>query len=389
MKAAVPERRRSLNLRLGGEIFPVKKTVLLEKLALFQENPTLLGADDYEVKACVPSVHFQRFITMIEGGPVSVSESTCASFWQLSDEFGFEFVSAACTAFLTSRETALAVRPRVTITVGNYSATYESFKSYDEIVSFAIQLKHAEKDGIVVERMDKSVCTMEKAVEAVYWNTVSDLGLSEATKPFLALVLWEIHDWIHWESIDAMIYCLNGLNEMAPTAFDKAKILLLSQSDYICRDDYVFKWGENSRVVSNAIALLKSEKNGRRKEARALLRKMRNTGRFAGLLGEPSRAEEMTPASGRAWEREETASESHDGGVPISVLPGTPDRPSWLQRLFVSWFRPPSVSARFAPMSIAMEQRYLSLFSRSVGAPDGFPGLQPNGLRAVDINWFK
>jgi hypothetical protein len=34
---------------------------------------------------------------------------------------------------------------------GHYSTTYDSFKSYDEILSFAIDLKPAGKDSIIVE----------------------------------------------------------------------------------------------------------------------------------------------------------------------------------------------------------------------------------------------
>ncbi|MDR2079670.1 MAG: hypothetical protein LBP74_08125, partial [Treponema sp.] len=104
-KGTIPQRKSStLNLRLGEEDFSVKKTALLEKLLLFQENPALLSADDYVVKTSVPSEHFEEFIRMIEGLPLTVSELTCHSFWRLSEEFGFLVLANACTAFLVSRE---------------------------------------------------------------------------------------------------------------------------------------------------------------------------------------------------------------------------------------------------------------------------------------------
>jgi hypothetical protein len=399
----------TLNLRLGNEIFPVKKAVLFKKLGLFQMNPSLLGAEDYEVKATVPGSDFEKFVRIVEGGPLFVSESTLDSFCCLSQEFDFELLSAACTAFLASKDcwgpprTAVAsetaaVRPRVTIRKGNYSATYESLKSYKEIVYFGIDLGQADQGGIVIEGMNETNCVIEKAVEVVYGNTVSDLGLSETTKPFLALVLWVLHDWLSGESIDAMIYCLNRLNEIAPTTFDKARLLFLSQADNLCSDDFGMDATESWGIVHDAIGLLQTERNGRRKEAKELLRKLKNTGRFESSLGEPDWARKFSPTawstrtlasaecpagkdpstigtdgSLRASSQMKTGSEAESGGVRINPVTGTPDKPSWLRRLFMSWFRPRSADMKHAPVQ----------FSRAVCD-------QPQiKYPVVDISWFK
>jgi hypothetical protein len=392
--ALFPQRRPlTLNLRLGEEIFPVKKTDLLEKLALFQKDPALLSSDDYEVKTNVPSADFEDFLRIVEGGPLSVSEATCDSFWRLSEEFGFEFLSAACTAFLASKEyfieTAPVLRPRVTITVRTRSRTYESFKSFDEIVSFGLDLIYADNDSIVVEGMKGKDRLMEKAIESVYCNTVSDIGLSEATKPFLSLVLWEIQDQLQWDNIDAMIYCMNRLNEIAPTAFDKARLLLLSQSDLICRDDFVLTATKTSKFIVRAIDMLEAENNGRWKEAKDLLGKLRNTGRFApiGPLGpplwtNPGTPEQIDSDAGLDLSLENTVTNTRSRAVPIPA-----NKPSWFRRLFASWFGSQSAGVN-SPDSAGVGE--------STPVPRDWPdrlswlyGRRVIELPVVDINWFK
>jgi hypothetical protein len=396
----------TLNLRLGEEIFPVKKTVLFKKLLLFQENPALLSADDFQVKTSVPSEHFEGFVRIIEGEPPCVSEFTCDSFWRLSEEFRFEFLAAACTAFLASKEyfveTASVLRPRVTITVGTQSTTYESLKSYDEIRSFALDLTKRGKDCIVIEGMKGKGNLIQTAVEAVYGNTVSDLGLTETTKPFLAMALWEIQSRVNWDSIDTMIYCLNRLNEMAPSAFDKAKILLLSQSDRICRDDYQMNPMKDSIVIMDAIEMLKTEKNGRMNEAQELLAQLRKTGRFASLLGEPygTGGPDSAHLSALRLAVGNPNAFGEDGSLTVATpqkadtrvqgcgVPG--DKPSWFRRLFVSWFRPQSVHDMYAPIPVPGLQGGPVVFPCDIGGSGGFTGAPPPITRpVVDINWFK
>jgi hypothetical protein len=270
---------------------------------------------------------------------------------------------------------------------------------------------------------------MEKAVETVYCNTVSDLGLSDATRPFFALILWEIQQQLEWASIDTTIYCLNRLHEIAPTGFDKARLLLLSQSDCICRDDYVYGPGENSIVILYATDMLQAERNGQQKEAGKLLRHLRNTGRFIMLLGEPDRIEEDSPTSvsdstevsddclvienpsafgnDSSWTlatAEKRDSERQSGGSPIPVSEKTADKPSWFRRLFMSWFPAPSVCVKgrgsvrdlYAPSSVPVRQGGRVVFPWDVGGSDGFSDAPPSvcdrpptARPVVDINWFK
>jgi hypothetical protein len=52
----------NLNFKVSGKIFSVKKSLLVEKLALFQTDPSLLSAEDYKVKTQVPESVFAEFL---------------------------------------------------------------------------------------------------------------------------------------------------------------------------------------------------------------------------------------------------------------------------------------------------------------------------------------
>jgi hypothetical protein len=97
---------RYFNLKASGAIFPVKKRHLMEHLRLFQDNPSLLNEQEYEVQTRVRTEVFSAFARMLTGGEIVVSEDTCESFRSLSEEFGFEALSDACAEFAESRQTA-------------------------------------------------------------------------------------------------------------------------------------------------------------------------------------------------------------------------------------------------------------------------------------------
>jgi hypothetical protein len=54
----------TLNLKVGNEIFPIKKAILLEKLGLFQKNLSLLGNEEYEVQTKVSLSVFSAFVAI-------------------------------------------------------------------------------------------------------------------------------------------------------------------------------------------------------------------------------------------------------------------------------------------------------------------------------------
>jgi hypothetical protein len=304
----------TFDLKLAGELFPVTKTRLLEKLSLFQEDPALLSADYYEVKSPVSVDSFESFVRMVEGGPLTVSGGTRGDFWRLSQEFGFCLLSAACTAFMASRdrscgisdhldeesgciEVAQAVRPRVTITHRGCSKTYESLKSSDEVFNFTLGLQCANNDDIVVDGVTGRGGLIEKAVKAVYLNTFEDLGGNEAMKPLLASVLWEIQWDLRWSSIDAAAYCLNRLNEIAPTAFEKARLLLLSRPEVTWSDAFDVTQNRDWEIVRCAIQMLLTEKNGKSEEAKALLLTLKESGRYGEMVWKPCGSQYCIPVT--------------------------------------------------------------------------------------------
>jgi hypothetical protein len=299
-------KRRSptLQLKLGRETFPVKKTQLLEKLGLFQDLPSLLAADSYEVQTNVSSEVFQEFLRVIKGGPITVSDGICASFWHLGQEFRFELLSAACTAFKASKEgdygslsstelssgafgfgeTPMVSRPCVTITGPGYRHTYEALGSLPTAMAFVNDLYQVTKNGITIEGIDGGDGLIEKAVRTVYSNTVAVFGDSDAGKSHLVLILWTLQDQLSECSINSTLYCLDQLDRIAPTAFDKARLLILSQWDKGCSVESGIVPG-NLWVVSQAVTMLKEEKNGQRERAMKLLNELRETGRFSFVMG--------------------------------------------------------------------------------------------------------
>jgi hypothetical protein len=278
----------TLNLKVGEKIFPVKKSVLSNRLGLFQETPSLLESEEYEVQTKVSLSVFSAFVYLLEGDRVGLHEATVESFRLLADEFGFEELSSACTSFSASSgisegessgtETLRSLRPRVKLMYNNCLHTYEVLTSLSEINKFGLFLSGAKEEDIVIDGVNERDRVVDKAVATVYFNTVASLPDDNAKEPVLALILWQTHDWLHLYSIDTVIYCFRLLNIIAATGFDKARLLILSQCDPGRPDDFVPLPTADWSVIGTGIRILRQEKNGKTNEARELLRKLRATG---------------------------------------------------------------------------------------------------------------
>jgi hypothetical protein len=329
----------TLDLRLGKNNFPVKKSQLFEKLGLLQDSPALLGVDHYRVRSRVSRQNFEEFVRIVKGGPLVVSESTRDSFSLLAKEFGFDELSVACREFVASDgksrcvEPAAVKRASVTIASLNRSNTYESLDSLYEINSFVNDLAQAKEDCIVLDGVNGRDRLVEKAVEAVYSNTVANFPDGHPKNPFLALALWKIQQGFYLFSINSCIYCLNRLHEMAPTNVDKARLLLLSQCDFGSYGDFIPLPTADWDVIGDAITLLLLEKNGRTHEATELLGKLSDTGRYDEIL-DRCRSETFCGVVAP----EETGPEAQDSGDQIHAVGETTDKPSWFGRLLMPWF---------------------------------------------------
>jgi hypothetical protein len=299
----------TLNLKVGEKIFPVKKTVLLEKLRLFQNDPSLLRLKEYEVQTKVSPSVFSVFVRMIDGDPTNFSVAILEPFRLLAEEFGFDsFASDRCycdssSDTWVSEEELESALPCVRIFVKSRWRIYQVIMSYDGLLKFANALRGASPEEIVIDGMEKSDRLLDKAVATVYSNTVAALPDGPTKAPFLAFVLWELHFLFYLCSIDTAMYCLNQLDELAPTGFDKAKLLLLSQCDCRHVDSFVPLEDRDWGIIRQALLLLQREKNGKSKEANELLGKLKNIGEYKGFLvnwQECDRAPSLDCSTGRS-----------------------------------------------------------------------------------------
>jgi hypothetical protein len=125
---------------------------------------------------------------------------------------------------------------------------------------------------------------VEKAIAAVFSNALSSLPDDHAKTPFLVMTLWEIRKQLHFSDLDSVKYCFDRIQEMAPTSFDIAKLLLLSQCDPDCPDDFVPLPSASHDLIDDAIRILTNEKNGKMKETRELLQRLGASGRYESVL---------------------------------------------------------------------------------------------------------
>jgi hypothetical protein len=289
-----------LKLKLGQEIFSVKKTRLLEKLGLFQDHPSLFASDSYEVRTPVSQRDFQAFLDIVEGGTITVSQTTCEIFSLLAREFRFEVLSAACAAFEASAEpicesptntedsdmasgfaeVSQASKPPVTIIVPDHCRTYEAFDSVSEVDAFVDDLAKATERGILIKGLNENDRLVERAVENVYFNTVAKFPDDYFKNPFLALILWKLHKGLYPWAIESSTDCLRKLNNMAPTSCEKALLLLLSQCDASCYGRFVPLPTADRNIITFAIRTLEHEDNGQMDFAAQLLKLLQDSRRY-------------------------------------------------------------------------------------------------------------
>jgi hypothetical protein len=177
----------------------------------------------------------------------------------------------------------------VTITVEGNPHAYEALNSYGDITGFRMDMEKATEGDIEIEGFQGRDRLMEMATRTVYSNTVAALNGIANARPVLALVLWRLYEGLRWSSMDSTVYCLNRLRELAPTTFEIARLLFLSQWDPDSREEFKSPPG-SGRVAYAVTEMLKREKNGQRKEATELLNKLSAVRRHGGTLAGPEKA---------------------------------------------------------------------------------------------------
>jgi hypothetical protein len=304
--SASPRRFPTLSLKLEKDSLSVRKALLFENLEAFKDKNSLLIAEEYKVQTPVPLSVLKEFVSIIEGGPITVSKENYEAFRLLSKEFGFKRLSIACEEYMGSHGHSSGesvgcdreVNPvgQVILTVGERQRTYGLLTSQKEVLRFEVDLGHVDEKGISIEGVIGSDHQVEKVVETIYSNAVAHLPDDVRKKPFLVLLLWELHSGLLHGGINGAIYCLNRLKEIAPTGFDKGLLLLLSQCDLASPDDFVPLVDADWTIIRRAIKLLRHEKNGKRKDANMVLLKLKATGRYDAGLG-PWKTPQDNPGS--------------------------------------------------------------------------------------------
>jgi hypothetical protein len=235
------------------------------------------------VKSEVPVSIFGEFVKILEGGPITLSETNCDSLNVLADEFVYEDLSEACAAFQKGEEPPFPGRA-VTLRPGGEPFIYDVLWSHEKIRIFAIELKHADQNDVFVHGIKEREKVMENAVATFYLKTRRKLPEGNTKEPFLALMLWEFQKWLVFDSIDATIYSLQQLHELAPTCFDKARLLLLSQCDPAFPDEFRLLPKADDLIIGDAVQMLQTEKNGKAKEASQLLERLKDAGGYDEFL---------------------------------------------------------------------------------------------------------
>jgi hypothetical protein len=291
----VKKRSPTLDLKVGDQIFPVKKTVLLEKLGLFQDNPSLLGGPEYEVRSRVSPEIFSMFVRILRGGSIKVSRSTVESFRLLAEEFDFESLSAKCAKFsashrhcrvsslITEVKSSRGALPCVTITIKGRCYTYEVLRSAPAIREFMKRLTDADEEGIKIDGIGGGEDVIEKAISTVYWNSMATLPDDDTRKQSSAVILWLMYKNLSWYEIDSRICCLNLLHEIIPTTFDVAKLLISSQCDPTCPEDYLPLPEADWSVIGCGTEVLRAERSEKKDEANDILRRLKRHGRWGAL----------------------------------------------------------------------------------------------------------
>jgi hypothetical protein len=288
---------RILKFKVGEKIFLVDKQDFFRVSGFFGARSSLLRLSEYEVQSQVPPSVFEEFVEFFHGGRIVVSDDNYGFLRLLAEEFGFGALTVECDIFQASREplssdigfpdrssvyeeVCVGTGHRVTITVRGWSLTYKALRSQKETERFGEMLWDAKPGDIEIEGIEGNDRVVEKAVAAVHSNTWAELGDYDTKKPFLVMVLWKLQKWLCGWSIDSAIYCLNRLDEVAPTDFDKARLLLLSQCRPVSPPDFVPRSNADFGLIASAIMMLQAEKNGRRGDACQLLQQLKATGRY-------------------------------------------------------------------------------------------------------------
>jgi hypothetical protein len=80
----------TLTVKVGNQLFPVKKALLRANCRLFQERESLLEQAEYVIRAAVRSDVARAFIEMMDGGFMTIKEESRRELLALGEELGYQ-----------------------------------------------------------------------------------------------------------------------------------------------------------------------------------------------------------------------------------------------------------------------------------------------------------
>lgn len=180
----------------------------------------------------------------------------------------------------------------VKIIFNSREITYKTCKSAEEMSNFVSDC--IEGKEIRINDIPQSSMPLNSATAAIISNTARELESSamdidyahmqENYKPLIALISWIGFQQFSSVSPDTSTICLEILNKIAPSNYDKAELILKSQ----CVSNYEPAKNADWRIIGEAVNMLKHEKNGHTGEANNLLAKLKELNgkkTYAALLG--------------------------------------------------------------------------------------------------------
>jgi hypothetical protein len=153
------------------------------------------------------------------------------------------------------------------------------------------QIKHFALESTISTEINKNQdsLTLEEAIQILLINTINQLTNSHCThyhqipailkttispqqKTSLAPLLWVGFTQFAQKNPTTSVYFITLLQCLAPTDYDKAHLLIKSQTGPENVPESTAEW----EIIASAIHMLKNEKNGQQHEAKQLLQQLKD-----------------------------------------------------------------------------------------------------------------
>lgn len=117
--------------------------------------------------------------------------------------------------------------------------------------------------------------TEQDDIKVQLGDIISNIKMKVTDEHIIVSMLWSAVKMFTSYNYDALKICLNALDEYTDSSFKLAEYLLLAQSTGNSINDLNFdKKTINSSIITDAIGLLRTERNGHFTDARELLQKL-------------------------------------------------------------------------------------------------------------------